>query len=138
MNLDLRQRLAIFEANIGMIDHVLSQAKDLDGQALIICDVRDRVGGRLSRALAEKAGTTADMDAHRTRLDAKGQAFQTTIAVLPIEAVRLAIQDSNPSVALALGRPVPAGAVYAVIIAAGGTTLLAPPRPARGPIPGQG
>lgn len=134
----LEQRLHIWHENQELAAHILRQAKNLDGQVLVICDVRDRVGGRLSRALAEKAGTTADLEAHRARLEAKGELFQTTIAVLPTEAVRLALQDSNPSVALALARPVPAGAVYAVVIAAGGTTLLAPPRPAKGPTPGQG
>jgi hypothetical protein len=130
-------RLHVWHENQQMAEHILSQQKTLDGQAMILCDTTDEVGGPLSNVLAEKAGCAQQMAEQRQKIEAKGTEFQTTVSVLPVGLVA-ALMISTPTVAEALRRPCPSGMIYVVIIGSGGTTLIVTPRPVRRPSAGVG
>jgi hypothetical protein len=121
----ISDRLHLWRANQAMVEHVLRQQCNLDGQVVIVCDTADEIGGPLSEALAEKAGCAHQMAEHRLKVTARGNEAQTTIAVLPASLVATLVAGSNPTVAAALKQPARPGAIYVVVIAFGGTTLLA-------------
>lgn len=116
-----------------MAKHIARAAPNLDGHLLLVCDTTDSVGGPIASAIAEHAGLTEEMKRHAEKLTKKGDDAQTMIAVVPIAAMAAMIEDSNPDVTAALHGILPDDAIFIVVIAAGGTSLLATRRPVASP-----
>jgi hypothetical protein len=131
MNASMVERLRIWQENqaVGLL--MLSKASTHQNVALLVCDTADEIGGPLSQTIAEKAGSAESMAEHQKKILAAGH-IQTALSVVPVGLLASVLVISTPSIAETLRRTPPqAGAIYVVVIAAGGTTLLQVARPAK-------
>lgn len=120
--------------NADTVDLALSRASQLDGMVAILADVRDEVGGGLIRTLAEVRGQ--DIEPEIAKLATQG--IPTGLALLPTKIVAEFLLASNPKISYILSElPPPARAIWVVVIADGGSMLLATPRPSRKEVIGQ-
>lgn len=131
----MNARADFWNRNADTVALLLSKVPQLDGLTVILADARDEVGGVLVRAVAEAKGHD-DIEAELDKLASQG--IPTGMALLPTSIVAAALQESNPRVANVLnGLPPPARAIWVVVIADGGSMLLATPIPNRNEVIGQ-
>lgn len=130
----MKTRKDFWKHNADTLDLALSQASQLDGMVAILADVRDEVGGGLIRTLAEVRGQ--DIEPEIAKLATQG--IPTGLALLPTKIVAEFLLASNPKISYILSElPPPARAIWVVVIADGGSMLLATPRPSRKEVIGQ-
>ncbi len=128
-------RADFWDRNADTVALLLSKVPQLDGLTVILADTRDVVGGELVRAVAGAKGHD-DIEADLDKLASQG--IPTGVVLLPTSVVATVLQESNPKVADVLnGLPPPAHAIWVVVIADGGSMLLATPLPNRNEVIGQ-
>jgi hypothetical protein len=120
--------------NADTVALMLAKVPDLDGLTVILADTQDIVGGGLVRAVAEAKGQ--DIQADLDKLASKG--VPTGMMLLPTNIVVEVLRESNPKIAYLLSELTPpARAIWVVVIADGGSMLLATPLPNRNEVIGQ-
>lgn len=127
-------RKAFWNHNAETVSLLLSKVSQLDGFTVILADTQDSVGGELVRAIAEAKGQ--DIQADLDKLASQG--IPTGMALLPTSIVAEVLREANPRVSRLLAAlPPPARAIWVVVIADGGSMLLATPLPNRNEVIGQ-
>jgi hypothetical protein len=123
---DLEARLHLLEHNRGAVMVMLGKSAAtglaVDDAVAIVADTIDRVGGPLARAMAEKAGDL-DADAEAVRARARGET-PTMVACVPTQLAVALFVSANANVSANIAKPVYPGHVRAVVVGAGGSTLV--------------
>jgi hypothetical protein len=127
-------RKAFWHHNADAVALMLSQVSDLDGRVVVLADTRDIVGGELIRAVAAAKGS--DIEADLDKLATQG--IPTGMVLLPTGVVAGVLREINPRISnLLAALPPPVRAIWVVVIADGGSMLLATPVPNRNEAIGQ-
>lgn len=127
-------RKAFWNHNADTVALMLAKVPDLDGRVVVLADTRDIVGGELIRAVAAAKGS--DIEADLDKLATQGT--PTGMVLLPTGIVAEVLRGINPRISnLLAALPPPARAIWVVVIADGGSMLLATSLPDRNEIIGQ-
>jgi len=124
MNPGVQDRVWLWEQNADTtLKAWRKQGSDPD-LALIVADLNDNVGRAITTAIAQHQGTEQELN--KLILGTRGL-IPTSYMLMVREDLSMLLERNNPGISQRLLDPPPPGHVYAVSIAAGGTTLMLVP-----------
>jgi hypothetical protein len=110
------------QAVMVMVAKSVSEGLALDDTVAVVADTTDPVGGPMARAMAER-GDGLDADAEAARARARGET-PTMVACVPTQLAVALFVSANANVSANIAKPVYPGHVRAVVVGAGGSTLV--------------
>jgi hypothetical protein len=123
-NTGVQDRVWLWEQNSAVALKAWRQQGSDGNLAIILTDLNDRVGRAITTAIAQHQGTEQELN--KLILGTRGL-IPTSYMIMAREDLSTLLARNNPGISQRLRNQPPPGYVYAVSIAAGGTTLMQVP-----------
>lgn len=123
---DTRQRVYLALKNADLVSVAVARAvadgAEVDDLVVLLMDVRDPVARALAVAIVQRS-SDLDLGAEEARVLGQDK-IPTAVAVVPVRAATVLLQETHPGVAQGIRLTPPHGRVRVVAVGEGGATLV--------------